>query len=338
MKRFLFCFLGVFSALFLMAESWHTTIEFLCPPAQNVLPANAKNSNILLVNNCPIQPANQGHKTIVLGGEKSTEEMDLSEAPFFCLMHTSFEMGEHLSVSVYETPFYTTEDSTNIIFTPISQEQKKQLCEEYSSDILLILNKIEITDVEEVVLAQDGNSVAYLEAFVTTSWSVYDNTNGQIKDFQVVDTAYWETSGTSAQEALDMLPHRQEALLELAKQVGEKTSLTITPYWQVADRYIYAEKDENMQKGMDFFTKKQWQEAADAWLATSQKDPIVRAYAMMNAAFCYEVMENLDKALEYTNAALKELAKAKKNKAKQPLEDCNLYLAELQNRIALQKK
>ena len=67
MKRFLFCFLGVFSALFLMAESWHTTIEFLCPPAQNVLPANAKNSNILLVNNCPIQPANQGHKIIVLG-------------------------------------------------------------------------------------------------------------------------------------------------------------------------------------------------------------------------------------------------------------------------------
>lgn len=325
------------------ATPWHTTIEYLQPPQQLVLPTNASQANILLVNNCMVQPITYGHATYFFGRQQQSENdsVDLHEAPFYCLMHTAATMENIYNVSVYEE---SKNKSTfwNGTIEPLTKSQKDQLCAEYHADILFILNRIAIYDTRELYNTDEGNDLltASLEALYTCVWDIYDRTTTRNTSFIVKDTVYWETHNIVAQRAWDLLPDHTEALLEVAKYAGESTGCKITPQYVADDRYIYACGGKMMAQALEHFQHKQWFQAIEKWRDVAQDSTeivLIRAYAYLNMALCYEITDDLNTAIECVKQIDGLFTDAKKIRRDDTmvLTLARSYINTLQQRIAI---
>lgn len=272
-----------------------TTLDVL-RPAQVAFPPEI--NNLLIVNNTPqdsIQPS-----------KKSFTKDSLS---IYCLSSLTEELinrGFFQNVLLELNSLNKTQNDTSIYY--LTPEVVTQLCSNYKSDAILALNKLKETDILTEYFVEDENSfLSTFEVFIETYWSIHYPDKTEFTTLQFKDSMYWESENYSRQAALDQLPNKIDAQIDAALYAGRNSVKRFVPYWEKVDRYFFNPRDKLMRQAMDSVYYKNWEDAIQLWDKAIQttKNTKLQAQAANNIAIAYEILGDLDKAIEYATLSLK---------------------------------
>jgi hypothetical protein len=288
---------------------------------------------ILVVNNALTQPNDFGHTTMIDGESHNNVEVDLSRSVLYCLFATTQSMESTGEFNAVELMDISQNNSTNYYSrTPLTFSQAERLCTDYQADALLTLNQLVLYDIVESFPTDEGTYYAYLQAYAQSHWTIHYAGQPREVTFTQADTLLWESRlyYTRAQ-SLNDLPSRQEALLYIARELGNRIGSSFSPSWQTTRRYIY--DLPNLQAGLDAFRLQRWNSAINQWLTmVDSKDKKAAACAAANIAIAYEMLGDYASACDYAQRANRLFGAWKTAYGRQQQVNIRYYLAQLQAR------
>ena len=288
---------------------------------------------ILVVNNALTQPNDFGHTTMIDGESHNNVEVDLSRSVLYCLFATTQSMESTGEFEAVELMDISQNHSTNYYSrTPLTFSQAERLCTDYQADALLTLNQLVLYDIVESFPTDESTYYAYLQAYAQSHWTIHYAGQPREVTFTQADTLLWESRlyYTRAQ-SLNDLPSRQEALLYIARELGNRIGSSFSPSWQTTRRYIY--DLPNLQAGLDAFRLQRWNSAINQWLTmVDSKDKKAAACAAANIAIAYEMLGDYASACDYAQRANRLFGAWKTAYGRQQQVNIRYYLAQLQAR------
>ena len=288
---------------------------------------------ILVVNNALTQPNDFGHTTMINGESHNNVEVDLSRSILYCLFATTQSMESTGEFEAVELMDISQNHSTNYYSrTPLTFSQAERLCTDYQADALLTLNQLVLYDIVESFPTDEGTYYAYLQAYAQSHWTIHYAGQPREVTFTQADTLLWESRlyYTRAQ-SLNDLPSRQEALLYIARELGNRIGSSFSPSWQTTRRYIY--DLPNLQAGLDAFRLQRWNSAINQWITmVDSKDKKAAACAAANIAIAYEMLGDYASACDYAQRANRLFGAWKTAYGRQQQVNIRYYLAQLQAR------
>ena len=311
-------------------QQWYFSVDERYPAERQQLQGKQR---ILVVNNALTQPQDFGHSTILDGENTGNVEIDLSRSVLYCLFATTQSMESTGEFDAVELMDISQNHSTNYYTrTPLTFSQAERLCTDYQADALLTLNQLVLYDVVESFPTDEGTYYAYLQAYAQSHWTIHYAGQTREVTFTQADTLLWESQlhYTRAQSLSD-LPSRQEALLYLARELGNRIGSSFAPSWQTTRRYIYELPD--LQAGLDAFRLQRWNSAINQWLTiVDSKDKKAAACAAANIAIAYEMLGDYVSACDYAQRASRLFGAWKTAYGRQQQVNIRYYLAQLQAR------
>lgn len=296
----------------LCAQQWHTTVE-ITHPAEINLPEYV--SELLLVNNSVAHP-------------------DAPTGAFFTLMAAS----ESLENSYYLPSVLETSQNTSASLYRkqlLSNTQADSLMNVYRSDALVVLNQLIVHPATECYETVNETFYAYTQGVAASHWTLFfrDATSGALRSRTLVyaDTLYWENEAESCADAVKALPTTDEARNEMFIYVGEHFASRFMPVVETADRYLYDLGNDD--PGMYYFTRRQWQQAVDAW-SQPQSGAKAEAYAAANCAVTYEILGDLAAAYAACGRALNAFGELRSADARQQAVNISYYQERLRAMMA----
>ena len=339
MKRFL-----IISALYVLccacfAQQWHTTLDVLRPAVKD-FPRGV--ADMLIVNNTVKQPDDFGHALVLFGNNKGNQTIDLAQAATRALFAATQHFDESGLFSSVGLVNRSMADGTFFAGNSLSRKLTDSLCLAYNSDAVLALDRILIYDREELYLGDDYNYYAYLQVYVTTSWTLTTR-SGSFSTLTRSDTLLWEGSSYDSNLAFDKLPDRQTALLDVAEYAGEQFAIQFIPQWETVDRYLYENSDSLLTEGMRHFTCRRWQQAVRTWqqcydlskqAGKKSKTNLMEncAYAAADIAVTCEILGDLAQARQWAKLSIEAFSKMQSADAAQQQVNMTFYLQELEQR------
>ena len=316
-------------------QQWYFSVDERYPAERSEL----KNSRrILVVNNALTQPKDFGHTTVIDGESKGCVEVDLIRSILYSLFAATQTLEACGEFDAVELMDISQNPSTNYYTrTPLKHAAAEQLCADYQADALLILNQLVLYDVLESFPTEEGSYFAYLQAYAQSHWTIHYAGQTRERSFTQADTLLWEsdTYYTRAQ-TLTQLPDRQEALLYLAQELGNRVGSSFAPSWQTTRRYIY-ELDE-LQSGLDAFRYQHWNEAISLWQpCVGGNNKKAAACAAANIAIAYEMLGDYASACDYAQLSSRLFGAWKTAYGRQQQANIRYYLAQLQARQARER-
>ena len=293
---------------------------------------------ILVVNNALTQPQDFGHSTILDGENKGNVEIDLSRSVLYCLFATTQSMESTGEFNAVELMDISQNHSTNYYSrTPLTFSQAERLCADYQADALLTLNQLVLYDVVESFPTDEGTYYAYLQAYAQSHWTIHYVGQTREATFTQADTLLWESQlHYNRTQSLSDLPSRQEALLYLASELGNRIGSSFAPSWQTSRRYIY--ELPNLQAGLDAFRLQRWNSAINQWISiVDSKDKKAAACAAANIAIAYEMLGDYASACDYAQRSSRLFGAWKTAYGRQQQANIRYYLAQLQARQARER-
>ena len=316
-------------------QQWYFSVDERYPAERTQLQGKQR---ILVVNNALTQPQDFGHSTILDGENKGNVEIDLSRSVLYCLFATTQSMelaGEFEAVELMDI---SQNHSTNYYSrTPLTFSQAERLCADYQADALLTLNQLVLYDVLESFPTEEVAYYAYLQAYAQSHWTIHYAGQTREINFTHADTLLWESNlYYNRAQSLSDLPPRQEALLYLARELGNRMGSSFVPSWQTTRRYIY--ELPNLQAGLDAFRLQRWNSAINQWLiSVDSKDKKAAACAAANIAIAYEMLGDYALACDYAQRASRLFGAWKTAYGRQQQANIRYYLAQLQARQARER-
>ncbi|HLP04259.1 MAG TPA: DUF6340 family protein [Paludibacter sp.] len=278
----------------------YTSLDILRPAKVAFAP---EASNLLLVNNSTPQPAGQGHRTIPYNAAPKRVELPTDSMSLFCLGALTEELGnKDFFTSVKMLPQSLNKSNDPNTITLLNDSTVRALCLSNTANTVLALNNIKVADdLTEYYFNETGSWLIALECRIETNWSVHYLNNMQVTTVHFKDTAYWESESYNRREAYAGLAKRPDALIDAALNAGRKSGDRFVPYWEKADRYFFNPANKQMRAGMDSVYLKNWNAAIRIWgeVANRSKNETTKAQAANNIAIAYEILGNIDRALEY---------------------------------------
>ena len=316
-------------------QQWYFSVDERYPAERTQLQGKQR---ILVVNNALTQPQDFGHSTILDGENKGNVEIDLSHSVLYCLFATTQSMESTGEFNAVELMDISQNHSTNYYSrTPLTFSQAERLCTDYQADALLTLNQLVLYDVVESFPTDEGTYYAYLQAYAQSHWTIHYAGQTREATFTQADTLLWESQlhYTRAQSLSD-LPSRQEALLYLARELGNRMGSSFAPSWQTTRRYIY--ELPYLQAGLDAFRLQRWNSAINQWITiVDSKDKKAAACAAANIAIAYEMLGDYASACDYAQRASRLFGAWKTAYGRQQQANIRYYLAQLQARQARER-
>ena len=316
-------------------QQWYFSVDERYPAERQQLQGKQR---ILVVNNALTQPQDFGHSTILDGENKGNVEIDLSRSVLYCLFATTQSMESTGEFDAVELMDISQNHSTNYYTrTPLTFSQAERLCADYQADALLTLNQLVLYDIVESFPTDEGTYYAYLQAYAQSHWTIHYAGQTREATFTQADTLLWESQlHYNRTQSLSDLPSRQEALLYLARELGNRMGSSFAPSWQTTRRYIYELPD--LQAGLDAFRLQRWNSAINQWLTiVDSKDKKAAACAAANIAIAYEMLGDYVSACDYAQRASRLFGAWKTAYGRQQQVNIRYYLAQLQARQARER-
>ena len=313
-------------------QQWYFSVDERYPAERQQLQGKQR---ILVVNNALTQPQDFGHSTILDGENTGNVEIDLSRSVLYCLFATTQSMESTGEFNAVELMDISQNHSTNYYTrTPLTFSQAERLCTDYQADALLTLNQLVLYDIVESFPTDEGTYYAYLQAYAQSHWTIHYAGQTREATFTQADTLLWESQlHYTRTQSLSDLPSRQEALLYLARELGNRMGSSFAPSWQTTRRYIYELPD--LQAGLDAFRLQRWNSAINQWLTiVDSKDKKAAACAAANIAIAYEMLGDYASACDYAQRASRLFGAWKTAYGRQQQVNIRYYLAQLQVRQA----
>lgn len=311
-------------------QQWYFSVDERYPAERQQLQGKHR---ILVVNNALTQPQEFGHSTILDGENKGNVEIDLSRSVLYCLFATTQSMESTGEFNAVELMDISQNHSTNYYTrTPLTFSQAERLCADYQADALLTLNQLVLYDIVESFPTDEGTYYAYLQAYAQSHWTIHYAGQTREVTFTQADTLLWESQlHYNRTQSLSDLPSRQEALLYLARELGNRMGSSFAPSWQTTRRYIYELPD--LQAGLDAFRLQRWNSAINQWITiVDSKDKKAAACAAANIAIAYEMLGDYASACDYAQRASRLFGAWKTAYGRQQQVNIRYYLAQLQAR------
>lgn len=307
MKTFKLKFIWlVFGIVFLSSctKLLYTSVDVL-RPAKVAFDTSVK--NLLIVNNAPVQPIDYGHTTNLLNDKTKNAYIITDSLSIFCVGALTEELdNKNFFSSVQLIPGSKNNDNNFYITTTLNNETVKQFCKDNHVEAILSLDKIKVNDdLSEYYLNETGNFLSTLEVKIDTYWSLHYPGNSEPKALNFKDTIYWESESYNRKAAIGELPKRSDALIDGALYTGKKSIDRFVPFWQKEDRYFFDPSNKYMKRGMDSIYVKNWPAAITYWKKALQKtqNSWTKVQANNNIAIAYEIIGDIDQALEYATQA-----------------------------------
>jgi len=273
-------------------------------PAKVSFALNA--NDVLIVNNTIPQPSNYGHTTELINENQKNIILNADSLSIFCLSALAEDLeNKNFFASVQLIPNTVNKDTEFFSKNILSDSTAKKLCNSNQANVLISLDKIAISDdLTEYYKPETGTFLPSLEMKVETNWSIHYLNKPDVIPIQFCDTIYWEYESTNRRKAMNNLPNRADALVDGALNAGHNTVNRFIPYWDKVDRYFFNSSNKIMKQAMDSVIVKNWQAAINLWqkVYDSSKNNWLQAQATNNIAIAYEILGDLDKAIE--NATL----------------------------------
>ena len=326
----------VLCSLYINAQQqWYFSVDERYPAERQQLQGKQR---ILVVNNALTQPQDFGHSTILDGENKGNVEIDLSRSVLYCLFATTQSMEFTGEFDAVELMDISQNHSTNYYTrTPLTFSQAERLCTDYQADALLTLNQLVLYDIVESFPTDEGTYYAYLQAYAQSHWTIHYAGQTREATFTQADTLLWESQlHYNRTQSLSDLPSRQEALLYLARELGNRMGSSFAPSWQTTRRYIYELPD--LQAGLDAFRLQRWNSAINQWITiVDSKDKKAAACAAANIAIAYEMLGDYASACDYAQRASRLFGAWKTAYGRQQQVNIRYYQAQLQARQARER-
>ena len=316
-------------------QQWYFSVDERFPAERTQL-QNAQ--RILVVNNALTQPNDFGHTTMMDGENHNHAEIDLSRSLLYCLFSVTQTMESTAEFDAVELMDISQNHSTNYYTrTPLTFAQAERLCADYQADALLTLTQLVLYDVLESFPTEEGAYYAYLQAYAQSHWTIHYAGQTREINFTHADTLLWESDlHYNRTQTLSNLPPRQEALLYLARELGNGVGSSFAPSWQTTRRYIY--DMPTLQGGLDAFRLQRWNSAIQQWLTmVDSKDKKAAACAAANIAIAYERLGDYASACDYALRASRLFGAWKTAYGRQQQVNTRYYLAQLQARQARER-
>jgi tetratricopeptide (TPR) repeat protein len=286
----------------------YTSLDVL-RPAKVAFDSNV--NNVLIINNTVPQPADIGHSTQFAFEEQKKEKFNTDSLSIFCLGALKEDIeSKNFFASVQLSPnsINTSTDFGSANY--ISDEAVQALCNSTQSDAIISLDKIKVKDeITEVFDALTNSYVSTLELNFESYWSLHYPNKDEFYAMQFKDTVYWEAESNYRKKGIKVLPKREDALVDGALYVGQKTVNRLVPYWEKVDRYFFNPNKKYFKQAVDSVYVKNWNSAISNWqiVMNQSKSNWTKAQAANNIAIAYEITGNIDKALEYASQAFYNL-------------------------------
>ena len=321
----------VLCSLYINAQQqWYFSVDERYPAERQQLQGKQR---ILVVNNALTQPQDFGHTTMIDGENQNHAEIDLSRSILYCLFSVTQTMESTGEFDAVELMDISQNHSTNYYTrTPLTFSQAERLCTDYQADALLTLNQLVLYDIVESFPTDEGSYYAYLQAYAQSHWTIHYAGQTREATFTQADTLLWESQlHYNRTQSLSDLPSRQEALLYLARELGNRMGSSFAPSWQTTRRYIYELPD--LQAGLDAFRLQRWNSAINQWITiVDSKDKKAAACAAANIAIAYEMLGDYASACDYAQRASRLFGAWKTAYGRQQQVNIRYYLAQLQAR------
>lgn len=282
-----------------------TSIDIL-RPAKVSFPADI--TNVVLINNAPVQYADIGHTTQMLNQQERKVRFSTDSVSVYCLAALAEGMaGKEFFNRVSLEPNTINQNSLSIKPTLPDRELIVSVAARNAANAVVSLNQIVVASVQGEVYSEETNSfISYIEAIYETHWSTHFTEKNKVHTFSARDTVFWESEAYSRQRAIQGLPDRNDALIDGALITGQRNLNRFIPWWDKVDRYLFNSSSKSMKPGMEAFYRKKWKEAIEAWSGalTLGKNESMNGKLAHNLAIAYEIQGNLQQAKAYSDKAV----------------------------------
>ncbi|MDR1526942.1 MAG: DUF6340 family protein [Dysgonamonadaceae bacterium] len=299
-------------------------------PAQITLPPDIV--NVLVVNNATPQPGNLGINRMYMGTEITGMELNLDS-----LAHiATTSLAAHLKESAFfdrvlVSPVSLRSDKNWMGSEPLSDAFKTETFETHGFDGIISINRLMIK------LDQEVRKNSYMELAINsiTTCAIYlYNKETPLTTFSVADSLSF--SAPALGDTIDIFKYFPEYTIhDMAYTIGERLSQRIIPSWTEKVRFLYAGSQSRMTEALSFARKNHWSYAANLWIDryahVSQAE--AKGKIAANLAVAYEMMDQLDTALQWATTAQKHLRKSGLPDASAENTRIDAHVNDLQKRI-----
>jgi tetratricopeptide (TPR) repeat protein len=157
---------------------------------------------------------------------------------------------------------------------------------------------------------ENGNTIPYIEFFiegvgtVNIGFRLYDPDMNSIADqYQFSENMRWDGHGSSPTDAAQAMLDKMAAINQVSYSAGRSYALRISPSYYEVTRYFYDKPKNNkhLVAGVRKSEVADWEGAIESWelaIKKGKKDKD-KGRAAYNIAVGYEVLGDMDKALEW---------------------------------------
>jgi len=238
------------------------------------------------------------------------------------------------------TERYIGETSGTIFPDALPWDVVENLCNNYESDAIVAVETLDsdymITKGTRMVEKKDpdGNKINVLEftaegvGIVNVGIRLYDPKERTITDqYQFSEQLKWDAHAGSVADAAQGILDKVAAINEVCYRAGEIYAQRVSPTYYTVKRYFYNKPKNNkyLTEGVRKSEVADWNGAIESWekaIEKGKKDKD-KGRAAFNIAVAYEVLGDLDKALEWAAKSYTEYEE----------KDANDYYRTLKNRI-----
>jgi hypothetical protein len=257
----------------------------------------------------------------VLTGEIMRQDEQAVQQTMEGLVNT-IQNGPRFKVK-YANEKYIGETSGTIFPEPLSWEIVNKLCSKYEVDAVIAIETFDsdyiLTNGRRQVERKDenGNAISvnefYIEGVGTVNIGIrlYDPDMNSIADqYQFSENMRWDGQGSSPTDAAIAMLDKIAAINQVSYAAGRSYGLRISPSYYKVTRYFYNKPKNNkyLIEGVRKSEVADWEGAIESWglaIKKGKKDKD-KGRAAYNIAVAYEVLGDLDRALEWSAKAYTE--------------------------------
>lgn len=213
----------------------------------------------------------------------------------------------------------------------LSWDFVRQICKEYNTDALLVLeryiDKIRTKyDLYESSYAEEVNR-ATIDSRYNAIIRIYDPKNEKIvQQVTITDTIYWDEQDPSLRY---LFTHKlvpiKEALIETGTQIAMDLNSKLSPKWQTEARGYFSIKDDGSSLLASDIKNNNWHSAYDYWhkMLTSENSKSLKSKLEYNLAVASEMIGDINGAAEWATKSYKT----------QYRQQTDTYLLQLKQRV-----
>lgn len=184
----------------------------------------------------------------------------------------------------------------------------RQICQQYNTDALMVLERF------STKVMTDFSAEKYMDATTGTNYSYYASQDLKynaffriykpgaktlVKEFELIDTIYWESADYTQQRLFAKLPTIKEALTNAGIKIALDIDSKLSPTW-FSEKRGYFLFDLKNDLGQQLMNENRTAEAKTFWLEKAQStNKKIRARAEYNLALASELDGNIDQAIEW---------------------------------------